>query len=252
MGLGWTRAYEVAVAAASFAPLTYEELATIAKASFGDAGDRYICPIERRAIRKKRRKARSVASAYIVHGRFGRPRRFKHRNAAIKHYRALKASYGEAYITNITLGISVKAPERVHPGKLLDLRSLAVNIPVLIRHVPNLDMFTRPSMLPKVPSPLPVVSREEIEHGPVIDSEPLGVKPGRLWAGQSSYISKRFEQIKESLRSNPVVQAFSTLPVEQKATLQALAGLYIGLFSLLGAAVMGALPRIAEAAPFAR
>lgn len=250
MSLGWTRAYENAVKASQFAPLTYEELACVAKASFGDAGDRYICPLERREIRKARRKARSVKGSYLVHGRFGRPRRFKHRKSAIKHYLALKASYGEAYITNITLGISVKSPEKIHPGKLLDLRSLPVNVPVVITKVLNSDLFTRPDRLPRV-------TRREVEMGPVIDhiEDVSKVESGSLWAGQVSYVSKRFETLKDKIKDLDVVRAFRTLPPfdpVQKHTLMAIAGLYLTMAGVAYGIISNALTKVAIAAPLGR
>lgn len=258
MGLGWTRAYENAVKASSFAPLTYEELAKLARASFGDAGDRYICPFERKEIRKARRKARSMKAPYIVSGRFGKPRRFKHYKSAVKHYKALKAAHGEAYITNIKLGVSVKAnTESVHPGKLLDLRSLPVNVPVVLTKVLNSDLFTSPSRLPPViRSSTERCSRQEVEAGPIIDHEEspkVGVPT--LWAGQTSYVKKKLEGIVEKIKHSDVVQAFSTLPPmddAQRHTLMAIAGLYIGIALSAYSIASSALTKVTLAVPLGR
>lgn len=259
MGLGWTRAYEEAIKASQFAPLTYDELACIARASFGDAGDRYICPLERRAIRKARRKARSTKSIYIVHGRFGKPRRFKHRKSAIKHYLALKATYGLAHITNLDVGISVSAPEQKPNESVLDLRSLPVNVPVLVSRVLNGDLFTKPSRLPAVSrrTELPTVTREEVELGPVIEhiAENQASSRGGLWGGQVSYVSKRFETLKDKFNGLEVVRTFRTLPpadAVQKHTLMAIAGLYACLTAVGVGIVLNALQKVAIAAPLAR
>jgi len=259
MGLGWTRAYEEAVKVSQFAPLTYEELARVAKSSFGDAGDRYICPLERRAIRKARRKARSMKSIYIVHGRFGKPRRFKHRTSAIKHYLALKASYGIAHITNLDVGISVSAPEQKPNESVIDLRSLPVNVPVLLSKVLNRDLFTKPTLLPAVQrqASLQPVTMAEVEQGPVIEHVPenLAGCEGGLWAGQVSYISKRFELLKDRFNEMEVVRTFRTLPPVdpmQRGTIMAIAGLYASLLGTGYWLVANALTKIAAAAPLAR
>ncbi len=217
MRMGWTEDYAKAWGE------IYRSTAKTAVASFGDRGDRYIDPSKRRKMRNARRKARSIPTTYQVGFNTGDNvtlRNFKTRKGAVKCYITLKREGYGPHITSKSLGwVTVFTAPR---GTNLAPAERHDSTP-LVRA--NADMFSKPHMLPAIvrssSTAVTKVTKAEVLRGKVIEGTlSLRDSSSRLWAGQSSYVKKRIEDLK----GLPILRDFVSLPKPEQVTLQCCLG----------------------------
>lgn len=204
--VGYTKAYAESIhglkQAVEVSTPTYDEMKRIAKACLGDRGDRFICPLTRKEMRKARRKSRSIKAHLLVSADGVKPRKYKTFKGAKKYYLALKKDGYKPYITDLMFGVSVTSPVVGPSIPLENSRALAV-VPVV---------HSRPEK----------VRMEDVSMGPVIehiDEEP-----------KSIFESPRLAFLKDL----PVVRDFKHMPPDVQNMLMGIA-----LFATIMLGVIG-------------